>query len=162
MMKFILIIGALTFLITGCGPKRMAVSLTPAGQSVAYIGKDLAMALPGRPLDRCKILGHLTMYQNVTPRSFMLFDDLKNALRNSTAEQGGNFVVYIGAQHYVMVGSMPVTNYTDITGIMMKCEKDSLDAAGVNNIIEKAIETEETKNLFDKGERKSKPEGAVF
>jgi len=38
------------------------INLSPEGKKVAYIGKDLAMILPGRPLDHCKIIGHLNLF----------------------------------------------------------------------------------------------------
>lgn len=53
-MKRLLLV--LVMLVPGC-----TVALTPAGQKVTSVSSDLVQAMPGHPMDKCKIVKHLSV-----------------------------------------------------------------------------------------------------
>lgn len=110
----------ISFALMGCAPAYQ--QLTNEGAGVAYMGSELVQALPGRPIDKCKIIGHLTTGSS---NRCYLTADLRTLLRNQAGKLGANLVI--------------MTNLIDTgrecfyqaQGIAVLCDPDVLEAAGV-------------------------------
>ena len=100
--------------------------LTLEGRGVALMGSDLVQALPGRPIDKCKIIGHLT-----TEYTFLCFSshDLGKKLRNQAGKLGANLVIETS-----LIDAERLDCYHQARGIALVCDNETLDAAGVNKV----------------------------
>lgn len=117
------------------------VALTSAGSRVAYIGKDLAQALPGRPLDQCRIVAHLTVFAAPAADWICLRSNSISAiLRNEAARHGGNCVLFVNAEHTY---TAPLMCISEINGIALSCPESVLQSAGFDNISWREIESSE-------------------
>jgi len=108
------------------------IPLTPEGAKVVYIGVDLADKLPGKPLDKCKIIQHLTLQTDnpYAPNGCWSARQFEPLIRNKTAEAGGNcavFVTLLNPQRDFISG-LPC--WTGAQGMALLCDDATLSAAG--------------------------------
>ena len=124
-------------LLTGCGPAMITIPITQEGQKVLLVSKDMAFGLPGRPFDRCAILGHAEMLNTPNDLYYLPFDQIANSLRNETARNHGNVAIYTTKEFLMksMPGDHPVADYYSLTGIMMRCADEEITASGFKNIV---------------------------
>ena len=97
--------------------------LTPAGMNTTIIKGELAQALPGRPIDRCKIIKHLEVPEQSSCLSANAF---KNMFRNEAAAAGANVVLLTG-----LYTPGPTACWHGASGIAISCDDETLQAAGI-------------------------------
>lgn len=126
--------GLFFLFIIGCALPQPVI-LTPEGAQVVFIGSDLAQSLPGRPLDKCKILGHIDIQEppqmdagavllGIRPRC-KTTTDLQNLLRNDAASKKANTVIFTTFTPGGMAGC-----WIGVRGIAILCDDATLEAAG--------------------------------
>ncbi len=135
MKKYIVVLAG-SILLSGCFGISKQLTLTPEGQAVAYIGSDLANSLPGRPLDKCKIIEHIKIHSDNPYSSSGCWpldsQNFENSLRNETAAKGGNCVIFVTLLDQQRD---PVFNNLcarGAQGIALSCDRDTLRAAGLD------------------------------
>lgn len=106
--------------------------LTPEGARVVYIGVDLADKLPGKPLDKCKIIQHLTLQTDnpYAPNGCWPAHNFESLLRNKTAEVGGNCAVFVNLLNLQTDFFTKLPCWTGVQGMALLCDDATLSAAG--------------------------------
>ena len=117
------------------------VPLTVEGAHVIFIGSELAQNLPGRPLDKCKITGHIELQEppKIDPCMTAMgpggavpycrpVSDLENMLRNDAAAKQANAVIFTGFIH-TSLGAQGICP-NGIRGIAIQCDEKTVKDAG--------------------------------
>ncbi|MDA8100147.1 MAG: hypothetical protein M0042_11010 [Nitrospiraceae bacterium] len=125
--------------LSACTPVVHHVELTDAGAKVIFLGSHLPESMPGRPLDRCKLLQYMII-RSEFEYGCLGESDMINALRNRAAIHGANVAVLgVYLQDVGRVQGSILTCNTAVNGFAMFCDRDVLQAAGLTGIIETPI-----------------------
>jgi hypothetical protein len=131
------------FILFGCaipGYQHCPVDLTQSGSKIPLLGATLVSEIPGRPLAKCSVLAQIRLFSDEQTECWFNDQDLENALRNRTAETMGNVAIFV-KNSYGFLSSGSVSRPVSIQGMALFCPPESLNSAGISNMIEETIKS---------------------